>query len=198
MQNRLFHFAAAVFFTLFLGWACGYMLFSLSAITSKAQEPGRKTDAIVVLTGGPERINTGLDLLHQNMADQLFISGVHPKVSVDDLLARWPDAAEKKKGLCCITLGYNADNTEGNAREAGAWIRENDIRSIRLITSNYHMPRARLEFGTHLGSVSILSTPVQTPAGSKKFWSLSFGEYNKTILTWLRLHTGRFSRNAAK
>ena len=37
-------------------------------------------------------------------------------------------------------------NTNGNAIEAKQWIEQNGIKTITLVTANYHMPRSLLEF----------------------------------------------------
>ena len=42
-------------------------------------------------------------------------------------------------------LGREADNTHGNARETAGWMRGEGYRSLRLVTSWYHMRRSLLE-----------------------------------------------------
>ena len=91
---------------------------------------------------------------------------------------------------CCITLGYEATDTKGNADETAQWVIDHDVKSIRLITSSYHVPRALLELGRQMPGVTILNHPVKT--GNEKdltaqpYWEMVFREYNKTLLTWIR------------
>lgn len=176
-------------------WAMGYILFLIGVTFSIPQKPLDKTDAIIVLTGGQNRINTGLDLLASGQADHLFISGVNPDVTIERIVRLWhPDFQFIP---CCITLGYAASNTEGNARESSQWARDMDIHSIRLVTSNYHMPRAWLEFTHALPRREIITHPVRPvalPDGSRGHLRLSLREYNKTLLTWVRLYIYPWNR----
>ncbi len=173
--------------TFFLIWGAGWLWFAASVASMKPLDANLKTDAIVVLTGGEKRVDTGLDLLAEKKADYLFISGVNAKVKPSELVALWgKDGSEL---LDKIVLGYTADNTAANAIESQEWVRKNNIKSIRLVTANYHMTRSILNFKKALPDVSIYKHPV-IPADFKpwtqKFWPLTFSEYNKVLATWLR------------
>ena len=116
------------------------------------------TDAIVVLTGGSLRLQSGIDLLREGKGRKLFVSGVHQQVDLEDLLGfsgRMPDWA-----LCCIVLGHDADNTLGNAQETAQWIRGQGFHSLRLVTAWYHMPRSLLEFDRAMPEIDIVAHPV--------------------------------------
>lgn len=188
MIFRLFAYCFTAILTFVLLWAVGWLWFASSVVSMKPQGPATKTDAIVVLTGGDKRVNTGLDLLAAGGAKMLFISGVNAKVKPEELVALWH--GDHKKVLCCITLGYSADSTASNAVESQEWIRKNGIKSIRLVTANYHMMRSYLMFRKAVPDVSIYKHPV-TPDGfepwKEQFWPLTFSEYNKVLATWLRL-----------
>ena len=74
------------------------------------------------------------------------------------------------------------------------WIEKNNIDSILLVTSAYHMHRAKLEFHRKIKNVAITSYPVVTDEETwrtEKFWRLTFEEYNKTLLVWLNLGSQR-------
>ena len=153
---------------------------------------GPPTDAIVVLTGAVGRIPEGLDLLDKERGRKLFISGVYRGVEVQQLLQmaqRQPDEM-----LCCITLGYEAQDTVGNAEETAAWITANDFDSFTLVTSAQHMPRSLLLFHHALPDSTIVPHPVYRQQGEHSligYWARSaddvFQEYNKFLLTRLRL-----------
>ena len=162
-------------------------------IPGEAAEGRRQpTEAIVVLTGGGGRIAEGLDLLAREQGQKLFISGVYRGVEVQQLLQlaqRQPDEM-----LCCITLGYEAQDTAGNAEETAVWITDQGYRSLTLVTSAHHMPRSLLEFHAALPDTEILPHPVPRPENDNSivwYWVRAayavFSEYNKYLLTQLRL-----------
>lgn len=176
-------------------WLFGYVIFLMGVTFVQPQLPNEKTDAIVVLTGGQNRIHTGLALLELGQAEHLFISGVNPDVTIEQLVRIWKPDIEAIP--CCIALGYAASNTEGNARESSQWVRDMDLTSIRLVTSNYHLPRAWLEFRHALPRRTIISHPIRSATladGSWEHMKLSFAEYNKTLLTWVRLYVYPWDR----
>src|SRR5262249_13536146 len=102
----------------------------------------RPADGIVVLTGGTERLPAGLALLNAHAAPRMLVSGVDPRAKTERLFGKIPH----KLKSCCITLGTHAEDTSGNAREAAAWAQQYDMKSLYVVTANYHMRRALLEF----------------------------------------------------
>lgn len=175
-------------------WAAGLAWFAAD-IPREAPGDPRHTDAIVVLTGGSERLATGVDLLKRGLADKLFISGVPPGLTAADVL----HAAHLRAGAetCCIVLGHAASDTIGNADETANWIRTEGFHSLRLVTSNYHMRRSLLEFRMALPGVTIVPQPVVPPTVHLKAWwrwpgtaSLIVTEYTKYLLARTRLWIG--------
>lgn len=169
-------------------WAAGYLWFAWTIAQAKPAQLDRKTDAIVVLTGGNGRIGTGLRLLAAGASQELFISGVDPRVSIAAVRDMWkgPEILPE----CCITLGHEAGTTEGNADETRKWIAARGFTSIRLVTASSHMTRALLLFRHALPETLILPYPVQSSdfdTWSKPFWSIALFEYHKSIATMLRL-----------
>lgn len=138
-------------------WIAGFVWFA-GQIPDRVADPARKTDAIVVLTGGTERISTGLRLLAEGLGKRLLITGVHRDVDVPELLRLTPDAAPALS--CCIDLGYQAGDTLGNAVEAARWMRAKGFHSLRLVTASYHLPRSLLEFRRAMPGVEIVPHPV--------------------------------------
>jgi uncharacterized SAM-binding protein YcdF (DUF218 family) len=136
---------------------------------SMPKDPVGATDAIVVLTGGAQRLERGLALLAEGKGRKLFISGVHPGVDAAPLLRAVH--ADPEAQSCCIVLGYGADNTEGNARETAAWLHREGFASFRLVTANYHMRRALVEFHRVLpASIAILPVPVSPARTPGSLW----------------------------
>jgi uncharacterized SAM-binding protein YcdF (DUF218 family) len=172
-----------------LAWASGLMLFA-AAIPTAVSDTDTRTDAIVVLTGGSERLVTGVSLLGRGLAQRVFVSGVHPDV---DALAMLHAAGEVGSELIDrIDTGHGARDTAGNARETAAWIRGHGYRSLRLVTASYHMPRSLLEFGRALPEVTIVPHPVfPSHVMQARWWlwpgtaGLIIGEYHKFLWSWL-------------
>jgi len=161
-----------------------------------------KTDAIVVLTGGGERISNAFSLLEAGKADPLFISGVHPGVGVSELLKidrTQPNSAHTDAALATrIDLGDTAGDTFGNSVESVAWMRANKFRSMRLVTADYHMPRALIEFKMEAPDLGIVPNPIRPSAAQNTPWwrgpmfGLLLGEYGKYLIAkwrYLFIHT---------
>lgn len=172
-----------------LAWAVGLVWFARH-LPSAVADPDRRTDAIVVLTGGQGRLRQGLDLLSARKADKLFVSGVHRGVEAAQLLEISRRAPEEL--ACCVTLGYEADDTHGNAVESARWIGEQGFRSLRLVTATYHMPRSLLEFRRAMPEIEIVPHPVFSPRFKQEDWwrwpgsaSLLATEYSKYLLAFL-------------
>lgn len=181
-------FLAGVIALTFLVWACGFIVFT--GTISSMNEPKKidETDAIIVLTGGTNRVARALDLLSEGKSEHLFISGVNKGVKLDELVKLW--GYKDKLPDCCIILGYEAESTLGNALEARKWVQENNIKTVRLITATYHMPRSMLEFRHALPHTKIISHPVIPEnflPDSQKFWKLCFLEYHKLMVSIIRV-----------
>src|SRR5690606_7585123 len=135
----------------------GFLWF-VAGLPQQVEDPQSRTDAIVVLTGGSDRLETGFDLLERGLARRLFVSGVGPAVHLDALLA--PTNRPGASLGCCVVLGHEADDTIGNARETAAWMRREGLGSLRLVTAQYHMPRSVLAFRRTMPDVQIIAHPV--------------------------------------
>jgi uncharacterized SAM-binding protein YcdF (DUF218 family) len=149
------------------------------------------TDAIVVLTGGSQRLQTGFDLLREGKGRKLFVSGVSHQVDLNDLLRASGNAPDW--ALCCVVLGHEAEDTLGNAYETSQWMRRQGFRSLRLVTAWYHMPRSLLEFDRAMPEMDIVAHPVfpdQVKQGRWWAWRgtavLLVGEYIKYLAALLR------------
>jgi uncharacterized SAM-binding protein YcdF (DUF218 family) len=138
-------------------WFFGLLRFG-DQIPPQAPEPAERTDAVVVLTGGADRVEAGLKLVAEGRAKKLLISGVYRGVDVAALLRHSRTAPEDV--ACCVVLGYAADSTVGNAHEAAAWMARERYTSVRLVTASYHMPRSLLEMGRLLHGARLEPYPV--------------------------------------
>lgn len=138
---------------------------------------GRASDAIVVLTGGAGRIDRGLTLLRDGAAKRMFISGVDRSVRPVELAARYK--VSTKLFDCCITLGREAIDTRSNGLETAQWLSRRGYRSVRLITTDWHMRRAAFELRQALPKDVEL---VYDAVPSRPSLRVLVKEYNKYLL----------------
>jgi uncharacterized SAM-binding protein YcdF (DUF218 family) len=161
---------------LVLFYALGFVLFAFT-LGKPAPATAKPTDAAVVLTGGSGRIEHAVDVLRTGKAKRLLVAGADPSVTKVDIVRRVPTSSALVR--CCVDLGTESVDTRSNAEEAKRWLDQRRFRSLRLITSDWHMRRARYEFEKVLGHKYVLVTDgVRTEPG---FLTL-FGEYNKYVL----------------
>lgn len=169
-----------------LALAAGFLWF-VAHLPETVAQPDRRTDAIVVLTGGSGRVGRGLELLARGRAEKLFVSGVYKGVDVAELLR--VSRQDPEHLACCVALGYEAGTTEGNAIETARWMRAQGYRSLRLVTAAYHMPRSLLEFRRRMPEIEIVPHPVFPDHVKQDDWwrwpgsaHLLIGEYGKYLV----------------
>jgi uncharacterized SAM-binding protein YcdF (DUF218 family) len=163
-------------------WLAGFALFWLTL--GKPLDPATKTDGIVVLTGAPGRIDRGLVLLRGKSAKRMLVSGVDRDVRPHELAIQYH---EPRLFGCCIDLGWQAVDTRSNAEETAEWVRDHKYKTVRLVTSDWHMPRARLELAHLLGpGIELVGDPVPS---NPRFLTL-FSEYHKYLVRSVALMLG--------
>jgi uncharacterized SAM-binding protein YcdF (DUF218 family) len=101
-------------------------------------------DCAVVVTGGPNRIREGLDLLYRRSVLKLIISGVHPQAEFREIFPVWPYYGEIKEHD--VILERRSRTTYGNAQQSLALVEALRCRDLVLITSRSHMRRTLLTF----------------------------------------------------
>ncbi len=167
--RRLSRFLTA----LLLVWLGGLVWFTT---TLPGPAGAEKTQAIIVVTGGSGRVTRGLNVLEKGWSRRMFISGVYQKVRRAELAEELGKPRELLE--CCVELGKQAVNTRTNAQEAADWIAANHINSIRFITNDWHMRRARMELDREIaGDVIIVNDAVR---GQTSMFVL-VAEYNKFL-----------------
>ncbi len=170
-----------------LGLALGFAWFLGRATCPMPSPP--PADGIVVLTGGSNRIETGMRLLAHGRAPRLLISGVLPGTNAA-FLAR-EAGVDPALTLGRVTLGQSAISTRGNAQEAAAWVRQHGVRTLIVVTAYYHMPRALAELRRALPHTTLYPVPVRPAPGPDntiiRRIELLGGEYFKYLAVRLGL-----------
>jgi uncharacterized SAM-binding protein YcdF (DUF218 family) len=181
---------AAIAFGAGFAWFVYRLPASEVALTGKA-------DGIVVLTGGASRIEDAIDLLARGRGQRLLISGVNRMTSEREIARLRPE--HEKIIACCVDLDRTAVNTITNATETRRWVRDRGFKSLIVVTSNYHMPRAMAELSHQLPEIALIEFPVisdQLKAG----WThgptlrLLLTEYVKYVVAVARIHVPAIDR----
>ena len=177
-----------------LGWLLGgggalfFFFFILFAETlPQPAEDVPAADGIVVFTGGATaRIDAGLALLAEGRGGRLLVSGLHKGQSFDDILARAAVPAATLR--CCLDLDYRAANTVANTRETASWAEVHGFRSLIVVTSAHHMPRAFLELRRAMPTARLSAYPVVPASVKLDYWfaypgtmALLLGEYMRYL-----------------
>jgi len=160
-----------------IAWALGFALF---AVFLPQPAPLAQSDGAVVLTGGAKRIDRGLETIESGNTERLLISGVDRDVRPSELAAEYGRSTMDFERT--IDLGFQSVDTRSNALETARWVERNNVKSLRLITHDWHMRRARLELDQTVDSdVKIINDAVMTSPSL----SVLFREYNKFWLRWI-------------
>ncbi len=191
-RRSVLHALTVTLFALaFVSGAIGFVAF-LSQLRVDERQPASRADGIVVLTGGSSRISDAVDLLAVGYGKRLLISGVHPTNGVGDISRSVPDS--QKLLDCCIDLDRSAVNTRSNAAETRRWVRERGFRSLIVVTSNYHMPRAIAEMSHAMPDITLIPFAVVSDKWREEPWwtsgpamRLLLSEYVKYVAVEVRV-----------
>ena len=164
-------------------YALGFVVFAFTL--GKPANADAVTDAGIVLTGGGQRIERGVEVLRQGRIKRLLVAGTDPLVAKRDIAGRVKGTSRLVQ--CCVDLGSESVDTRSNASEAERWLAKHEFKSYRLITSDWHMRRARFEFDRTIGvKRRMIIDAVPTEPGLR----ILFTEYNKYLFRRLGLLAG--------
>jgi uncharacterized SAM-binding protein YcdF (DUF218 family) len=182
----------------------GFVAFA-SGIPRSETKIAEAADGIVVLTGGASRVVDAVELLASRHGKRLLISGVNPSTTTGELTRVNPEF--ERLFECCIDLGHEATNTIGNAVETGRWAREQKFRSLIVVTSGWHMPRALIEIENELPEARLIPYPVVSERMREDPWwsdgptvRLLLIEYVKYVASFVRvrLDPARFAGSSRR
>ena len=186
-----------------LGWstfvlcALGVLLIGLGFVWFVRHVPAeevsltRNADGIVALTGGASRIADAIELLAAGRGKRLLISGAYRATNSNEISRLNPEFERWVR--CCVDFDRSL-NTLGNAIETKRWAQSRGFRSLIVVTSNYHMPRALAEIAHQLPDVALVPFPVVTDRQRAERWWVGWGttrrmfiEYVKFVFAKLRM-----------
>ncbi len=186
----IWRYFAIVVFVAGTAWFGGLVWFSAS-LPRGIDDPYTVTDGIVVLTGGTERIETGVLLLEARRARKLLLSGAGVgwhRDGIEEISGRIPELFS-----CCIVIDHEAKDTVGNATATAKWVHKEGYKSIRVVTANYHMPRSLIELGYAIPRIQLIPHPVMPGHVHLDNWwlwpgtaSLLAREYSKFLVSFFR------------
>ncbi|MFI4954470.1 MAG: YdcF family protein [Gammaproteobacteria bacterium] len=175
IANRLYYLSSFLITIWVIGLAAFYIL-----IPKLQEDYPKDIDAIVILTGGSLRLDTGFEAFSKTNAKKMLISGVGKGVQKKDILNHLKNTYDVD--MENITLGEFAKSTDDNAIEAKIFMDLNKYKSMLLVTSNYHMPRSAFLFWVAMPELMIQPLSVDNPTNPEDYrLKLILTEYNKFL-----------------
>jgi uncharacterized SAM-binding protein YcdF (DUF218 family) len=168
--QRLARWSGPAMLFLIAAFLVGFAAFSERIARMQTPLDIAPADAIVALTGGQSRIEKSIELLASRKGTRLLISGANLGTSKQDLLKAI--GANTSLFECCVDIGYQAQDTVGNASEAAQWLEKNKFKSVILVTNNYHMPRSILEIRRIDRTIDVRPYPVVNSDLTNGKWML--------------------------
>ncbi|MGH6814265.1 MAG: YdcF family protein [Hyphomicrobiaceae bacterium] len=162
----------------------GFILFA-AAVTGETSANVPRADGIVVLTGrGEPRLPHAGRLLKEGKAHRLLVSGVNRRISKDSV--RRLMKLDEPTFQCCVDVGYDAQDTAGNADETRAWVERLRLSSLIVVTSSYHMPRSLTEISLVLPEAQLHAYAVVPKDSHSRPWWLHFDTVRLLISEYVK------------
>ncbi len=168
----------------------------LKCDTSPSSEQGcEKADVIIAISGGDTSARTqkAIDLYMNGWASQLIFSGAaSDKSGPSNAEVMQKQALSEGVPQSAIRIEETSETTKQNAENTKDILKDEQIKSAILVTSQYHMKRAMLEFSNRAPNTSFRASPSEadnqwsvwwwaTPYG----WFLALSEIVKVIVFYL-------------
>lgn len=173
----------AILLLIIVLWCAGLAAFGsrVSGSTPAPEPPA--ADGIVALTGASSmRIEAATRLLELGKGKRLLISGVNREVRPQEL--RDVTRSAGRAFDCCVDMGFQAENTQGNARETAAWAAEHKFKSLIVVTADYHIPRSVLELHAAMPGVKLHPYPVVTGTLNAQQWWRRSGDARRLVVEY--------------
>jgi uncharacterized SAM-binding protein YcdF (DUF218 family) len=181
--RRIFWTLTAIAVAALLVMGLGFLWF-LDKVPSEEVKLDRNADGIVVLTGGASRINDAIELLQHGHGKRLLISGLNRATTLAEIARLNPEFASTVR--CCVDIDRSL-NTLGNAIETRRWTERQHFRSLIVVTSNYHMPRALAELAHQMPEVALVAYPVVAERQKTEPWWTRAAPPRLVVLEYFKL-----------
>jgi uncharacterized SAM-binding protein YcdF (DUF218 family) len=172
-------------------FAAGLVAFALTIPRASERPASLDVDAVVVLTGGSNRVEDALRLFDAGVGRRLLVSGANPRTTQAEVIALLGPPSQRLR--CCVDMGRAAEDTIGNAEETRDWADRHGFRSLAVVTSGYHVPRAMAEMRHLLPRVRLVAYPVasahlasEDPFADPATFQVVAAEYVKHVVGVLR------------
>ncbi len=162
--------------------ALGFFWF-VSMVPTEEIKLDRNADGIVALTGGASRVVDAMELLAVKRGQRLLISGANRSTNAAEISRLHPEFVSIVR--CCVDFDRSL-NTLGNAIETRKWAEKRNIRSLIVVTSGYHMPRAMAEIAHQLPGVTLIAFPVLSEKLRSEPWWSSMATARLILLEYLK------------
>jgi uncharacterized SAM-binding protein YcdF (DUF218 family) len=182
LLRRLVRFTLGVVGIAVLLVAIGFLWF-VTRLPMEEIRLSRNADGIVALTGGASRVIDALELLAAKRGQRLLISGANRSTNAGEISRLHPEYDAFVR--CCVDFDRSL-NTLGNAVETGKWARSRNVRSLIVVTSGYHMPRAIAEIAHQLPDVTLIAFPVLSEKLRAEPWWSSAATARLVLLEYLK------------
>lgn len=127
----------------------GFVIFLGEVHTASRSVPVR-ADTIVVFSGDPRRIRAATKLLKEGFGNNLLIVGQDNTEEISKIRLE-----NRSLFICCVTVDNKSRNTAEDAMLASNIIQQKGWKSVLLVTSFFHVPRAKEELSTILPETNI-------------------------------------------
>ena len=133
-------------------------------------DPVRRSDAVVVIAGGPLRLKKGIELVKQGIAPLLIVSNPRGGWAYKEEAPHLCDGHGTRRPFELICFHPNPESTQGEARAVQRIAATRHLRSVIVVTSYFHVSRARIEMSRCFhGRLAVIGTPLNNPA-KEPFW----------------------------
>ncbi|MCP3178126.1 YdcF family protein [Desulfuromonas sp. KJ2020] len=186
---------------LFLLTAAPIVLLPLLESYLTVTRPQNKTDALVLMAGSIwERLPPLVELYEQGVSDKILLTndgvlGRYSKEHGRNLYhVEWAEQALLKRGVAAeaiVKLPYSASGTYYDASHAVDYARAEGMKSLVVVTSDYHTRRTLWSFNFHAKNESISIGVYPGPNHKGAAWNLHrlkvlLGEFVKLVYYQVR------------
>src|SRR5215471_7186095 len=124
-----------------------------------------------------------IELLASGRGKRLLISGPYRATNSKEISRLNPEFERWVR--CCVDFDRSL-NTLGNAIETKRWAERRGFRSLIVVTSNYHMPRALAEIAHQLPNVALVPFPVVTDRQRAERWWASGASARRMVTEYVK------------